>query len=443
VSDEPTLEHGLRLRAQAIRVLVLDVDGVLTDGSLDYTAAGETHKRFFVRDGMGIRLLLDAGVEVAVLSARTGAPLERRLAELGVTEVMTGRRDKRAALEELCQRRSFVPDEVCFVGDDLLDVPALEWVGLGVAVGDAHPSAMRVARVVTGERGGRGAVREVADLLLEAKFGQAEAYRRHLELESAALDSGAPRFGVIIPSRYASTRLPGKPLREICGKPMIVRVLENAQRSGAGFVWVATDDERIRDVVVSAGGHAFMTSSEHATGTDRLAEVVEREGLDEQTIIVNAQGDEPLLEPHFIRGVAEALAARPRAGLSTLATPIRELGALSNPNLVKVVRNADGFALMFSRAPLPYVQKGVEGRPATPLEFGHLRHVGLYAYRAKTLVTLSRTPRPPLEQAENLEQLRALWLGIPIYVQVVDEPPGHGVDTEEDLAQVIALVARG
>ncbi len=442
MKGEPALDRGILLLAQGIRVVVLDVDGVLTDGTLDYTAAGETHKRFFARDGLGIRLLLDAGLEVAVLSARTGAPLARRLADLGVTEVMTGRRDKRAALEELLLRRSFTQAEVCFVGDDLLDVPALEWVGLGVAVGDAHPSALQVARVVTRAEGGRGAVREVADLLLEAKFGQAEAYRRHLELERARAASESVQFGVIIPSRYASTRLPGKPLRDICGKPMIVRVLENAQKSGASFVWVATDDERIREAVAAAGGQAIMTSSEHATGTDRLAEVIERESLDDETIIVNAQGDEPLLEAHFIRGVAEALAARPHAGLSTLATPLREPEEIANPNVVKVVRSADGFALLFSRAALPFVQKGTAGWGASALEFGHLRHVGLYAYRAKTLRTLSRTPRPLLEQAENLEQLRALWLGIPIYVDTVQEPPGHGVDTESDLARVIELFER-
>jgi 3-deoxy-manno-octulosonate cytidylyltransferase (CMP-KDO synthetase) len=235
----------------------------------------------------------------------------------------------------------------------------------------------------------------------------------------------SPTFGVVIPARFASQRLPGKPLRDLGGKPMIVRVLENARQSAAGWVVVATDDQRIADAVTAAGGEAVLTSPEHASGTDRLAEVARRKELAPETIVVNVQGDEPLLDPKYVELVARALEANPSAGIATLATPIRDPGVIANPNVVKVVSDRSGMALYFSRAPLPWQGEA-------------LRHVGLYAYRARTLAELSAQPPVMLETAERLEQLRALWLGIPIHVSVVADPPGHGVDTEEDLERARA-----
>jgi 3-deoxy-manno-octulosonate cytidylyltransferase (CMP-KDO synthetase) len=244
--------------------------------------------------------------------------------------------------------------------------------------------------------------------------------------------SGSPAFGIVIPARYASQRLPGKPLRDLGGKPMIVRVLENAQRSGATWVLVATDDQRIADAVTAAGGEAIVTSPDHPSGTDRLAEVARRKALEPEAIVVNLQGDEPLLDPRFVVLVARALEENAAAGIATLATPIREARDVLSPNVVKVVVAGSGMALYFSRAPVPWQREGSSG------EGTYLRHVGLYAYRARTLSELAAQPPVLLESAERLEQLRALWLGIPIHVTTVQEPPGHGVDTEEDLARARA-----
>jgi 3-deoxy-manno-octulosonate cytidylyltransferase (CMP-KDO synthetase) len=256
--------------------------------------------------------------------------------------------------------------------------------------------------------------------------------------------NGEAPFGVIIPARYASTRLPGKPLVDLGGKPMIVRVLEVAARAGATFAVVATDDERIADVVTRAGGDAMLTSPHHATGTDRLAEVARRKGFDPELVVVNLQGDEPALPPEHVARVARTLQRTPEAALATLATTIQERQELFDPNVVKVVTDRNGRALYFSRAPIPW-QRGdftlAPGAAAGELPPGgpFLRHIGLYAYRVSTLRTLSRTDPVALEQAESLEQLRALWLGLAIQVAVVDGMPAGGVDTAEDAERVREL----
>jgi 3-deoxy-manno-octulosonate cytidylyltransferase (CMP-KDO synthetase) len=247
-------------------------------------------------------------------------------------------------------------------------------------------------------------------------------------------------FGVIIPSRYASTRLPGKPLVDIAGQTMIQRVVENAARSGAQFVWVATDDKRIAAVVSGFGADAILTSAQHETGTDRLAEVAQIKELSDDTTIVNVQGDEPLLEAHFIRQVAERLHTTPNAGVATLASAISNIEDVFNPNIVKVVLNEAGCASYFSRAPIPWDREAFKtGPPNTlPKAAPYLRHIGLYAYRAGALRALSSLPHPSIEKAEALEQLRALHAGISIAVGVVEEAPAHGVDTPEDLERVRA-----
>jgi 3-deoxy-manno-octulosonate cytidylyltransferase (CMP-KDO synthetase) len=243
-------------------------------------------------------------------------------------------------------------------------------------------------------------------------------------------------FGVIVPARFASTRLPGKPLLDLGGKPMVVRVLEIASRAGAAFALVATDDQRIADAVRAAGGEAIMTSPEHATGTDRLAEVARRKELPPDLVIVNLQGDEPALPPEYVSLVAETLVAAPEASLATLATPIRHRAELFDPNVVKVVRDDAGRALYFSRAPIPWQRGELErpGRGDEELPPGlFLRHIGLYAYRVSTLLTLSQTPPAALERAESLEQLRALALGLKIQLALVERLPGGGVDTPDDV----------
>jgi 3-deoxy-manno-octulosonate cytidylyltransferase (CMP-KDO synthetase) len=247
-------------------------------------------------------------------------------------------------------------------------------------------------------------------------------------------------FGIVIPARLASTRLPEKPLLPIAGKPLVVWVLEAAQRSGADFVLVAADDQRIVDVVQSAGGEALLTSPAHTSGTDRLAEVADQRQFDDETILVNWQGDEPLLDPKVPALIAGALGDHPRAHLSTLATPITSVEDLFSPNVVKVVLDRYGFARTFSRAPVPWVRDSVPPLPeqpaALPPGVPFLRHIGLYAYRAHTLREITGHAPPSWETAESLEQLRALWLGWDIHVSVVGEAPLPGVDTDEDLERV-------
>ena len=253
-------------------------------------------------------------------------------------------------------------------------------------------------------------------------------------------------FGVIIPARYASTRLPGKPLVDLGGKPMVVRVMEVAAQAGAAFSIVATDDSRIVDAVRAAGGEAWMTSPDHATGTDRLAEVARRKQLDPELVVVNLQGDEPSLPPELLRRAAQALSDTPQAHLSTLATPLRQGGEAFDPNIVKVVTDQAGRALYFSRAPVPWLRGDFapDGKPSRDdaLPSGlFLRHIGVYAYRVSTLLRLGESRSVALERAESLEQLRALWLGMSIQVAVVAEPPPGGVDTAEDAVRVQRLYA--
>jgi 3-deoxy-manno-octulosonate cytidylyltransferase (CMP-KDO synthetase) len=257
-------------------------------------------------------------------------------------------------------------------------------------------------------------------------------------------EDGKSEFGVIIPARFASTRLPGKPLIDLGGKPMVVRVMEVAAQAGAAFAVVATDDQRIVDAVTEAGGEAILTSDEHDTGTDRLAEVARRLHLDPDLIVVNLQGDEPSLPATLVRRVAETLVHDAEASLATLATPLRERRELFDPNVVKVVLDQASRALYFSRAPIPWLRSEFDAENArtgaTPLpDDMFLRHVGLYAYRVSTLLSLSQTRPAPLELAESLEQLRALWLGMKIQVAVVPELPAAGVDTPEDAARVQKL----
>lgn len=246
------------------------------------------------------------------------------------------------------------------------------------------------------------------------------------------------RFRVIVPARLASTRLPEKALLDVRGKPLVVRVLERAMASRASDVVVATDDARVIDAVRAAGGRAVMTSAEHRSGTDRIAEVAAALGLEDDEVIVNLQGDEPLVPAELLDGLAASLVSRPEASLATLATPIRDAEELFEPNAVKVVRDATGHAAYFSRAPIPWVRDafGAEGARAMPEGVPFLRHLGLYAYRVGTLARLAAAEEAVLERAEKLEQLRALAMGMRIYVGVVDEAPPPGVDSAADLERV-------
>ncbi|MDR5749715.1 MULTISPECIES: 3-deoxy-manno-octulosonate cytidylyltransferase [unclassified Caballeronia] len=258
-------------------------------------------------------------------------------------------------------------------------------------------------------------------------------------------------FVAVIPARLASTRLPNKPLADIGGKPMVVRVAERARLSGAQQVLIATDSPRVVEVAKEHGIDVLQTRADHPTGTDRLAEVATHFGWSDDTIVVNVQGDEPLIDPQLVRDVAAHLAAHPSCAIATAAHPIHDPADVFSPNVVKVVLDAKSVALYFSRAPIPWSRDAWQARwpdvgalaalPAVPPNV--LRHIGLYAYRAKFLRVYPTLAQAPIEEAEALEQLRALWHGERIAVLVTNDAPPPGVDTPADLARVQALFDRG
>jgi len=251
-------------------------------------------------------------------------------------------------------------------------------------------------------------------------------------------------FAVLIPARYASTRLPGKPLSDIGGKPMVVRVAERAHASGAQRVIIATDDERIRDAASQHGVDAILTRSDHPTGTDRLAEAAVQLKLDDRAIVVNVQGDEPLLEPSLIKGVAEELRSHADASIATACHVIEDPAEAFNPNVVKVVLDHAGYALYFSRATIPWARDAfASGREKVPRGLPLYRHYGLYAYRVGFLRHYPSLAPAHIERFEALEQLRALWHGYRIAVRITVGTPAPGVDTQEDLERVRALYAAG
>jgi 3-deoxy-manno-octulosonate cytidylyltransferase (CMP-KDO synthetase) len=250
-------------------------------------------------------------------------------------------------------------------------------------------------------------------------------------------------FIAIIPARLASSRLPGKSLADLGGKPMVVRVAERARESGADEVYVATDHNGIAEAVEQAGFRAVMTRADHSTGTDRVAEVAERLGLDGKSVVVNVQGDEPLIEPALIRAVASLLADEPSASIATACHPIRDARELFDPNAVKVVLDGAGFARYFSRAPIPWARDAFASSTARlPEGLPCYRHIGVYAYRADFLCAFPKLAVSPLERVEALEQLRALWHGYAVAVTVREDAPLPGVDTPEDLERVRAVFAQ-
>lgn len=241
---------------------------------------------------------------------------------------------------------------------------------------------------------------------------------------------------LVIPARYASTRLPGKPLRLIAGKPLIQHVYEAALETGLGEIIIATDDARIADTCKAFSAHVCMTSSEHESGSDRLAEVVAQYQWADDTIVINLQGDEPLTPAICLQQVADNLKTYPEASIATLATPLLNEEEYTNPNIVKVVRNHLGMALYFSRANIPFQRDNEQSAAAFAL-----RHLGIYAYRARFLKDFTGMAQAPIEKLEKLEQLRAMWYGKLIHVDIAKELPGHGVDTEEDLQAIEKLLS--
>jgi 3-deoxy-manno-octulosonate cytidylyltransferase (CMP-KDO synthetase) len=246
-------------------------------------------------------------------------------------------------------------------------------------------------------------------------------------------------FPVLIPARLSSTRLPEKPLADIGGLPMVVRVAQRAEQSSAAQVVVAADSKRIADVCSAHGVRVVLTKPDHPSGSDRLAEACDQLGLAGKDVVVNVQGDEPLIDPALIDAVAALLRERPQASMSTAAHAIDNVAEFVNPNVVKVVLQADGLALYFSRAPIPWWRDGfAQGISALP-DPAPLRHIGIYGYRAGFLRDFPRMAQAPVENCEALEQLRALWHGHRIAVHVSATAPGPGVDTPEDLERVRKL----
>ena len=250
---------------------------------------------------------------------------------------------------------------------------------------------------------------------------------------------------MLIPARLASTRLPDKPLADIGGMPMVVRVARRALESKARRVVIAADDARIVDACKHHGIEALLTRTDHASGSDRLAEACEQLALPDDAVVVNVQGDEPLIDPALIDAVAELLQADPQTEMSTAAHAIGTLAEFVNPNVVKTVLDARGHALYFSRAPIPWWRDGFAsaGPTSLPTSPAPLRHVGIYGYRAGFVRRFPALTPAPVEATEALEQLRALWHGHRIAVHVTAHAPGPGVDTPEDLARVRAIVASG
>jgi 3-deoxy-manno-octulosonate cytidylyltransferase (CMP-KDO synthetase) len=243
-------------------------------------------------------------------------------------------------------------------------------------------------------------------------------------------------FKIVIPARYASSRLPGKALLDIHGKPMIQHVYERALLTSASEVIIATDSEAIAAAAEKFSAPVCMTRADHVSGTERLGEVVDQQNWSDDCVIVNVQGDEPMIPPHIITQVAENLIAHPEAACASLMTAFTDTQSISNPNMVKVVVDKNGFALYFSRAVIPYIRD-----PEHSVSVSHHWHVGIYAYRAELLRNYSKLPVCELETIEKLEQLRLLWNGYKIHMAVAVEVPEHGVDTELDLEHVRALLS--
>ena len=255
-------------------------------------------------------------------------------------------------------------------------------------------------------------------------------------------------FTVVIPARYASSRLPGKPLAMIAGKPMIQHVCERAGESRADRVVVATDDARIEEACRGFGAEVVMTSANHASGTDRLEEVARKLQLEPDHRVVNVQGDEPLIPPALINQVADNLEQYPEAAIATLCERLHDIRQVFNPNVVKVTFDTRGMAHYFSRAPIPWAldlwQPGVAPADLVlPKDVGYFRHIGIYGYRTRVLTDFVSWLPAPTEKVEALEQLRALYNGAVIHVDIADRPPAPGVDTEEDLNRLRALMEKG
>lgn len=248
-------------------------------------------------------------------------------------------------------------------------------------------------------------------------------------------------YKIVIPARYGSSRLPGKPLIMLAGKPMIQHVYERAQATGVQDIVIATDDERIQAAALAFGADVVMTSVDHENGTERIAEVAQIKGWDADAVIVNLQGDEPLIPQSLIEKTAASLLENPEAGMSSVCTPLRDAADAFDPNVVKVVLDRAHFAMYFSRASIPWDRDAYKiSLQEMTSKMPVYRHIGMYGYRVSFLQQYTGMEPCALETTESLEQLRALWYGVKIHMSVIEQAPGHGVDTPDDVARVESLL---
>lgn len=382
-----------------VKLVISDVDGVLTEGSIQIGPDGELFKTFDIKDGQGITSWLDDSGDFVILTGRESQIVEYRAAELGIEEVYQNVSDKLSKAEDIANRRGISLDNIAYIGDDTSDLELLEAVGISCCPADAAPAVQDVCNYVSDRDGGDSAVRDILT---------------HLQ-------SREPAVLGVIPARYGSTRLPGKPLVNLAGKPMIQHVYERASQAELlDDVVVATDDKRILEAVEDIGGTAVMTDSDHSTGTDRIAAVAGEHGMD---VTVNIQGDEPLIDPATIDATIESL-LNSTASIATPISIIRDESLLNDENTVKVVRQTDGKALYFSRSLIP--SQGNIGNT--------YKHIGLYAFDTDLLleyVDMDST----LEAQEDLEQLRLLEHGYDIQTVQVDYDPKE-VNVEADIEVV-------
>lgn len=382
------------------KLVFSDVDGVLTDSKINIDQDGEIFKSFNVKDGYGIvQWNKQEDNEFVIITSRTSQAVDKRANELGVEEVYQGVTDKKQKVREITSQLGFDLEDAVYIGDDLTDLQAMGIVGTACCPANAIQEVKRECSYVSQFSGGQGAIRDVLD---------------YLEMDSKTV------LGVI-PARFGSTRLPGKPLIEIAGKPMIQHVYERASKATLlDDLIVATDDERIAEVVKSVSGTVMMTDPNHESGTDRVAEVAENIGAD---FTINIQGDEPLIDPDIIDAVVQAL----REQSPRVATPISTIeneSLFDDENTVKVVTDTNGKALYFSRSKIPY-----GGEPGTTY-----KHIGIYGFETKLLLDYIEM-KSKLESAEDLEQLRLLENGYEIQTVKTDYDPKE-VNVESDIPVV-------
>jgi len=402
------MKKNLRETLSEIKLLALDVDGVLTDGRLLYTESGEIQKSFGAQDGMGIIQLRKRGFPVALITLDISKTAEYRAKRLGIEEVCIKCDNKVKALEEICHKYNIGFENVAFVGDDLADLPVLEVVGLPIAVGNAIVPVKKAAKIVTPEHGGRGAVRRICDMIINA------------------LDSKFS-FAAIIPARYESARLPGKVLEDMGGVPMLVRTYRQALLAGLDETVVATDDSRIMEVCRAFDCRCIQTSSRPNCGSERCAEACKELEAD---FIINIQADEPFISPEDISELADMFAADPWLEMASLMRKSSDIAEIVNPGNVKVVCDTQNRALYFSRSPIPYGGE-ISNRYI---------HIGAYAFRRDVLLRYSELQQSPLEKAEKLEQLRALENGIKISMLETGNSP-LSINTAHDLEKAREMLA--